>query len=577
MHVAGFRSIASSGVYLSFLDGDAIFVFGRNNAGKTSILKAYEFFWNAKSKPQRSDFYNFMLGDALDIEIELIFSVEDGEDRQKLVDGNLEKWISPDGFVRIKKVWSEVGGQGVKYTYEPRTDAFVKGGFGGFDTLVSHYAPTPVYIPPVATEDDLKKIVGDILKKHIAQKLRDECGEILDRADAAFRELEDAVSVMDETAKVNTLANEYFQKIFPDHALKISSANAGDGRLETLLSKSFDVTVVNERLAEEQQPLSSQGDGVVRQAIFNFIGIVKNRELIEGFANAGDRKGFLILFEEPEVYLHPSKMRLMREKLYSIVTNSPFQLLCASHSPQLIDLSKKHTSLVRIIKNEEITEYYQAGTQLFTPDDDAKDFMRMLMNFDPHICEVFFADNVILVEGDTEAIVLRSLLEESDEHREVFVLNTGSKNNIPFFQMVLTHFGIKHTVIHDADLRYQYKNGQVVTKDDGQPRTNSAWTLNARIWEQVVQSNSQKEGLSRRYVHVVDFESAHGYSYDPSEGKPFSAFKFGKMLGKDDEQPVVQFTRDMLRDVSALPEANQEWLETIVDEQHWAKLKGLLS
>ncbi|RCK18698.1 ATP-dependent endonuclease, partial [Thalassospira profundimaris] len=169
----------------------------------------------------------------------------------------------------------------------------------------------------------------------------------------------------------------------------------------------------------------------------------------------------------------------------------------------LIDLSKKHTSLVRITKNDEITEYYQAGEQLFAPDKDAKDFMHMLMNFDPHICEVFFADNVILVEGDTEAIVLRSLLEDSEEHREVFVLNTGTKNNIPFFQNVLTHFGIKHTVIHDADLRYQYKHGQISRKGDGEPKANSAWTLNAKIWENIVASNSQKEGLARRYVHIV--------------------------------------------------------------------------
>lgn len=58
----------------------------------------------------------------------------------------------------------------------------------------------------------------------------------------------------------------------------------------------------------------------------------------------------------------------------------------------------------------------------------------MINRFNPHICECFFADEVILVEGDTEAIVYRDLISRFYKSKDVFVLNTGSKANMVFYQ-----------------------------------------------------------------------------------------------------------------------------------------------
>ncbi len=44
----------------------------------------------------------------------------------------------------------------------------------------------------------------------------------------------------------------------------------------------------------------------------------------------------------------------------------------------------------------------------------------MINLFNPHVCEAFYADKVILVEGDTEAIVYRALLKEYYPEEEVF-------------------------------------------------------------------------------------------------------------------------------------------------------------
>ena len=267
--------------------------------------------------------------------------------------------------------------------------------------------------------------------------------------------------------------------------------------------------------------------------MFNFLGLVK--ETFGKGDDATDRKAFLILFEEPEIYLHPKSIFLLRDALYDLCANSPFQFLCASHSPMLIDLSRPHTSLVQFQLNAKgKLSVHQAGDDLFARDD-MKNQVQMNNRFNPHLCEVFFADSVVLVEGDTEAIVLRELLAELDSGSEVFVLNTGSKNNIPFYQEVLTHFVIKQHVIHDTDSRYvRDKNGNIAVNKDGSPRSNSAWTLNETIWQLIEIANATTPGLARRYCHVKDFESAHGYSYDSEKGKPLSAFEFAKTMQRDD-------------------------------------------
>ncbi len=214
----------------------------------------------------------------------------------------------------------------------------------------------------------------------------------------------------------------------------------------------------------------------------------------------------------------------------------------------LIDLSRPHTSLARFQFDGEATlVVYQAGDDLFARDDEIKKQVQMNNRFNPHLCEVFFGDSAVLVEGDTEAIVLRELLAELGNTAEVFVLNAGSKNNIPFYQEVLTHFGIKQHVIHDIDSRYLVDgNGNILRNKDSTPRINSAWTLNDKIWRLIQKANEQSDGLARRYCHVENFESAHGYSYDSEKGKPLSAFEFAKAMPCDDSMPIYKYARQIL-------------------------------
>ena len=109
------------------------------------------------------------------------------------------------------------------------------------------------------------------------------------------------------------------------------------------------------------------------------------------FKDTKDGEKHIILFEEPELYLHSSNKRKFRNTLHQIAEQDDYQIICVSHDPQLIDMGREHTSLARFVnkKNGE-TIIYQAGDNVFSKDEETKDRVPMLNRFNPHICETFF-------------------------------------------------------------------------------------------------------------------------------------------------------------------------------------------
>lgn len=541
--VRRFRGIGDAPAKLSFVDSDIIFMLGKNNSCKSAVLAAYEYLVKPKQKASLSDFHGFRA--ASPIEIEATFEKEEG-DSEEFKKKGLNKWVDANGHIKFQRKWTTADAEGQKSTFDPSTDGFTEDGFGGLEQHFAKHAPTPVRIPAMPTPADLSKWVTSTIKQTALKKLTGDEKVAYDEITAKINDLQEKLVSADKLKDMAVAANKNFQKVFPRLELFISAAEGDQFDLGKALEKEFSITVTDDRLEGINQDFSTQGHGVIRQAMFNFLGLVK-----ETFGKDDDepnRKAFLILFEEPEVYLHPKSIFLLRDALYDLCADSPFQLLCASHSPMLINLSRPHTSLARFKFDADATlSVCQAGDDLFARDDSIKNQVQMNNRFNPHFCEIFFADSVVLVEGDTEAIVLRELLAELDSAAEVFVLNTGSKNNIPFYQEVLTHFGITQHVIHDTDSRYLVDSkGDIVRNKDVSPRTNGAWTLNDTIWGLIQKANKQSDGLARRYCHIKDFESAHGYSYDSEKGKPLSAFEFAKVMRRDDSMPIYKYARQIL-------------------------------
>lgn len=60
----------------------------------------------------------------------------------------------------------------------------------------------------------------------------------------------------------------------------------------------------------------------------------------------------ILLVEEPESFLHPPAIRLAREALYKLAKLENWQVMITTHSPIFIDVSKPHTTITRVEKND---------------------------------------------------------------------------------------------------------------------------------------------------------------------------------------------------------------------------------
>lgn len=358
---------------------------------------------------------------------------EDDENDQELqkdgkkTDPNwTNKWVGTDGFIKIRKTWRNIG-KFKKETFSPNENKWVDNGFGGMDSLFAKYSPQPIAINAMEDEKSLEEKVNKLIQDSFIKKVREQhkgiCDEIIDK----IKELQNQITNSDDVKKLDENLNKHFQETFSDLTLKIQASKEENIKIEDAFKKNHTVSVTKS-VGERTESFLQNGHGVIRQALFNFIAFLK--ENVEG-----NKKEYMILFEEPELFLHPRVTFKLRESLYHLAESSPYQILCATHSPMMIDVSKPHSSLIRAIKlDNEDTKTYQVGEDIFAKDEERKQRVQMINRFNPHICEAFYADKVLLVEGDTETIVYRDLLKRFYPNEEVFVLNTGSKNNIPFFR-----------------------------------------------------------------------------------------------------------------------------------------------
>lgn len=582
LKIDNFRAINGPNNIIEFKDNNIVFLFGKNNIGKSSVLHAYRYFTSPNQKSLITDFFDHKT--SKNIVIEAAFQKE-GSDESNFEEKGLNKWVDNEGLIKFKKIWSDVDQPAQKQTFDVDEGEFVDGGFGGLEPILTNAMPNIIYIEAIPSIKSLTDWLEKEIKNKLLKKLKENHKAEYGTALSAIQSLQEKVEKEGYLGEISQKANKYFTETFPDLQLNIRSTPYKEADLSKSFEKDFSVTIGDKieeegRLAEAIEAVEAveelveaipketktdrkfelHGHGLIRQAIINILSLFKD-------AKSGEKH--IILFEEPEIYLHPSNKRKFRNTLYQIAEQKEYQIICVSHDPQLIDLSKEHTSLARFVKQDNgETIIYQAGDSVFSKDAETKDRVLMLNRFNPHICETFFSDEVILVEGDTEAIVLRGLISDHYPDSDLFVLNTGTKNNIPFFIEVLSHFRIRQHILHDSDCRHLYKDGKIRRNTDGSPKANSAWTLNESIWN-AMNTTKEADVFIRRYVSIRNFEDSHDYHHDPAKGKPLSAFEYAKTLDiNNDSQCIVNFLKQITEKNSYNIEFTQDYLNENVKEPY---------
>ncbi|WP_203293596.1 ATP-dependent nuclease [Luteirhabdus pelagi] len=551
--VNNFRGI-SGGIQnntIEFKDSNTIFLLGQNNVGKSSFLMAYDFFYkNTSPKPEdifRMDPENI-------IEFEIVLQLDDFDFKKESIkqkSEGLKKWLNEDNLLKIRKVLKPKGGKKItfenteNYTWDYNAKSWEAKNYGGIglDNVFRDALPTPILIKAMPSESEVETIINQVLKSKAEINFKDKEREELKAAQAKIQELQDKLYNPESIKKYKEEVNKHFQELFPQTSIELEEQDKVKWT-EHAMGKKFSIHFEKknpEGEKDENIPTTYDkiGHGAIRSAIFS---LLLMKDIAEEFHREENRKDYIVLFEEPELFLHPKLMKQLRSLIYRVSeSKSPYQIICASHSPQMIDITKENSSLVRMVKGNEGTKFHQINDEFLKKSkkvrtkQELKQEMHEVLRFNPFICESFYADEVILIEGPTEEIILRGYLTEKKPEKELFVINCGTVNNIPFYQKIFSKFFIKYHIICDTDSS-EFKED---VKDE-LGLTIFSTGIQKSIYKQYKKDVSKK-GYSTGLFHYHEptFEPAHQvdeipetlkYSsdYNNSDGKPYNANLYWK-------------------------------------------------
>lgn len=244
--------------------------------------------------------------------------------------------------------------------------------------------------------------------------------------------------------------NNVLSGVFPDSKIH-AKADLSDP--DKHLKATFNIQMKSNILT----PITHQGTGTIRAAVF---GLLRYRKIWDAQRDPNQRRSLIIGFEEPEIYLHPNAAEQMRRKIYELA-GLESQIICTTHSTYMIDLSREKN---QVLNRFSLTETEGTISHAFNISDEFnalvsedKDYLKMLIKFDAYMSRVFFANKIIVIEGDTEEIVLKETIKLMPEEvqlkilSDVQIVKARGKAAIIGLVKYLNSMNLNYFVIHDRD------------------------------------------------------------------------------------------------------------------------------
>ena len=158
--------------------------------------------------------------------------------------------------------------------------------------------------------------------------------------------------------------------------------------------------------------------------------------------------GELLLIEEPELLLTPQAQRYLY-RLLRRFAESGNQVVYSTRSPAFLDAAH-HDEIVRLDLRRGRSTPRHTSPHALTDGER----VRLAAQFDHERSEMFFAEAVVLVEGQTERLslpfVFRALGHDPDAEG-IAIVEVGGKSNLLLAARLLTQLRIPFVVVFDAD------------------------------------------------------------------------------------------------------------------------------
>jgi len=464
LKIKNYKSIKDSGEIV--IDDRIMALIGQNNTGKSAILDAIQcVFPSVKKNVVRSDFHKGTHGN---IEIIIWFNgvtdeyLEDRlfantifkliEKAKKLQDENAEEAKVENAWKKVEETREQKLSE-VKEAYQVIDNVMcIKLVVTNTDRMGTKYYVDADSVREIK-EADLKKILP-ILK--VIPAIRDPKNESTAGTNSYLKEL---IAMLDDdmATNISIAGNEIvsyrqLNEIIAEESAKrcqsISSSITeyyneaiGVNDFEVIVSSDVNIskgttyyTKILDKSTNIESDILSCGTGYQSMIILS---------ILEAYVELAQKKTeYILIIEEPEVYLHPSLQRKMIDTLLMISQNN--QVIFSSHSP--ITVGKMKRNQIKLVKRE----FGEATLSDITIPEVIKEL---------GICadDILVNKGIIFVEGQDDKAIIECIINKiySGSSDEINVLVTGNCENLKFFAnaelLINNRFNIPFLIIRDSD------------------------------------------------------------------------------------------------------------------------------
>jgi putative ATP-dependent endonuclease of OLD family len=415
---------------------------GRNNAGKSTVLKAYEIASGKVAFAWGADRCQWAPPEAPS-EIILDVHIPEGI-------GNVDaKWKkAKDGLLIVQSrwQWQPPGYEKIRTTWDPEADDWaVDEKAGGADPVFSSRLPKALRIGSL---DDAKSSEDLLLQLALSPFNTDLKKHESDPESPLTKSVQGLVALVtgmtaghsDSFNQISARVGKNFQGVFPRLDVRLDVGMAAPNlKLAELLRQGSGLRIKD---GKTESTLAQQGTGARRALFWSMVQVHNelNRALeksegrkkeieklekdkdkeskkakpnaekikdlqvqIDAKKNAGDAApdgddpafpGYLLLIDEPENALHPLAARAAQKHLYRLAEDPEWQIILSTHSPYFVNPLEDHTTIVRLERHSD-DEKAPVTPRTFIADSvdfdgPTKKRLQAIQQMDTGLSEIFF-------------------------------------------------------------------------------------------------------------------------------------------------------------------------------------------
>lgn len=503
-----------------------VIIVGENNIGKSTILRAFEAV-TTSGKLTLEDFHDRNEINKPEIIVKsLVVSSNKPGDEWCIPTANEDEWV-----VKEKWVWDKANTSPTRHGwlkdisledgYRWATDDDKEKCPWGATNVAKSKRPEPhrinTFDSPFEQEKKTLGLLDALIDTYIELLLsKDNNDEDAVKFKKDIEKIKKYKETITESQRQTTdiieeEVNKVISNIFKDHKFFIKR---NDDFIKTLFKNNYLIEVGND---ESSYPLSKQGSGTQRTILWSILKTLTDKKTLLDKKTKPASKNIsnILLIDEPELSLHPTAAANVRDVLYNLAGTAGWQVMITTHSPEFIDLSKDHTTIIRVERKDGDIK----TSTLFSPekaklDGTDKERLKLENAFDSHISKAFFGGDVLVIEGDTEYsifsyIKMREIEKGNNEYIDLNIIRARGKVTVASMMKVLNHFKKKYFVLHDCDTQRCFSKRRIGDKSDSFTieykiieQANGAWTNNTKIMNEMTERSSV-------YASVVNFEDAY--------------------------------------------------------------------